>query len=178
MTLNEAIAKLNEIEKALYALGHAQAVLTTDGDTVAPKNSWKGRGKALAYLSELVYRQMVNPETGEVLETILQAKTDVDEVTFRRAEVLKEEYDNLHILPMDEFVAYQELTNEAGAVWHDAKLKSDWEAFAPYLDKIIAARRRFASLKAPEKPAYDVLLDLYEKGASTASLDPFFRTLR
>ena len=178
MTLNEAIAKLNEIEKALYALGHAQAVLTTDGDTVAPKNSWKGRGKALAYLSELVYRQMVNPETGEVLETILQAKTDVDEVTFRRAEVLKEEYDNLHILPMDEFVAYQELTNEAGAVWHDAKLKSDWEAFAPYLDKIIAARRRFASLKAPEKPAYDVLLDLYEKGASTASLDPFFQTLR
>ena len=50
MTLNEAIEKLNELEKASYALGHAQSVLYTDGDTVAPKNSWKGRGKALAYL--------------------------------------------------------------------------------------------------------------------------------
>ena len=47
MTLNEAIEKMNELEKAFYALNHAQSVLYTDGDTVAPKNSWKGRGKAL-----------------------------------------------------------------------------------------------------------------------------------
>ena len=178
MTLSEAIEKLNELEKAAYALNHAQAILYTDGDTVAPKNSWKGRGKALAYLSELMYRQMVNPETGEVLETVLQHKGETDEVTFRRAEVMKEEYDDLHVLPMEEFIAYQELTNESSAVWHDAKIKSDWEAFAPYLEKIIASRRRFAALKAPGKPAYDVLLDQYEKGAVMADLDPFFRTLR
>ena len=178
MILSEAIEKLNELEKAAYALGHAQSILYVDGDTVAPKNSWKGRGKALSYVGELMYRQLVNPETGEVLETILQHKDETDEVTFRRAEVMKESYDNLHILPMDEFVAYQELTNESSAVWHDAKEKSDWNMFAPYLEKLIAARRRFASLKDPAKPAYDILLDQYEKGAVMADLDPFFRTLR
>ena len=178
MILSEAIEKLNELEKAAYALGHAQSILYVDGDTVAPKNSWKGRGKALSYVSELMYRQLVNPETGEVLETILQHKDETDEVTFRRAEVMKESYDNLHILPMEEFVAYQELTNESSAVWHDAKEKSDWNMFAPYLEKLIAARRRFASLKDPAKPAYDILLDQYEKGAVMADLDPFFRTLR
>ena len=178
MTLEQAIGKMNEMEKALYALGHAQAVLSVDGDTAAPKNSWKGRGKALAYLGELTYRQMVSPETGEVLETILQHKDETDEVTYRRAEVLKEGYDEMHVLPMEEFVAWQELTNEAGAVWHDAKVKSDWKMFEPYLEKLVAARRRFASLKSPEKPAYDVLLDLYEKGASMETLDPFFRALR
>ena len=178
MTLSEAIEKLNELEKAAYALNHAQSVLYTDGDTVAPKNSWKGRGKALAYLGELTYRQLVNPETGEVLETILQHRDDTDEITFRRAEVLKEQYDSLHVLPMEEYVAWQELTNEASAVWHDAKEKNDWNLFEPYLVKIVAARRRYASLKAPEKPAYDVLLDEYEKGATTEALDPFFRALR
>ncbi len=178
MTLNEAVEKLNELEKASYALGHAQSILYVDGDTVAPKNSWKGRGKALAYLGELTYRQMVNPETGEVLETILQHKNETDEITFRRAEVMKESYDNLHVLPMEEYVAWQELTNEAGTVWHDAKEKSDWNMFSPYLEKMIAARRRFASLKAPDKPAYDVLLDLYEKDITMAELDPFFRALR
>ena len=76
MTLNEAIEKLNELEKAAYALGHAQSILYTDGNTVAPKNSWKGRGMALAYLSELTYRQLVNPETGEMLETVLQHKDE------------------------------------------------------------------------------------------------------
>ena len=178
MILSEAIEKLNELEKAAYALGHAQSILFVDGDTVAPKNSWKGRGKALSYVGELMYRQLVNPETGEVLETILQHKDETDEVTFRRAEVMKESYDDLHILPMEEFVAYQELTNESSAVWHDAKEKSDWNMFAPYLEKLIAARRRFASLKDPAKPAYDILLDQYEKVAVMADLDPFFRTLR
>ena len=178
MTLNEAIEKLNELEKASYALGHAQAVLSVDGDTVAPKNSWKGRGKALAYLGELTYRQLVNPETGEILETILQHKDETDPVTFRRAEVLKEDYDDMHVLPMEEYVAWQELTNEAGAVWHDAKEQSDWNMFAPYLEKLVAARRRYASLKAPDKKPYDVLLDEFEKGASMETLDPFFRALR
>ena len=178
MTLNEAIEKLNEIEKASYALNHAQSVLYVDGDTVAPKNSWKGRGKALAYLGELTYRQLVNPETGEILETILQHKNETDEVTFRRAEVMKESYDDLHVLPIEEYVAWQELTNEAGAVWHDAKEQSDWNMFAPYLEKLLASRRRYAALKAPDKKPYDVLLDEFEKGASMESLDPFFRALR
>ena len=178
MTLSEAIEKLNELEKASYALNHAQSILYVDGDTVAPKNSWKGRGKALAYLGELTYRQLVNPETGEALGTVLQHKGEIDEITLRRAEVMKENYDDLHVLPMEEYVAWQELTNEANTVWHDAKAKSDWKMFAPYLEKMITARRRFASLKAPDKPAYDVLLDLFEKDASMAELDPFFSTLR
>ena len=178
MTLTEAIEKLNELEKSTYALNHAQSILYVDGDTVAPKNSWKGRGMALAYLTELAYKQLVNPETGEMLDTILQHKEETDDVTFRKAELLKENYDEYNILPMEEFVAYQELTNESGAIWHDAKEKSDWDLFAPYLEKIVAFRRRFASLKDPSKPAYDVLLDQFEKGATMESLDPFFRTLR
>ena len=178
MTYENAVEKLNKIEKALFALRHAEGILFVDGDTAAPKNSWKGRGIALGYLSELIYRRMNDPETGEVLEAVLQAGDRADEVTRRRAEVLKEEWDDMHILPMEEFVAYQQLTNESSAVWHEAKEKSDWNLFAPYLEKILAARRRFASLKAPEKAAYDVLLDQYEKGASMETLDPFFRALR
>ena len=107
MTLTEAIAKLDELEKSSYALNHAQSILYVDGDTVAPKNSWKGRGMALAYLTELAYKQLVNPETGEMLDTILQHKEETDEVTFRKAELLKENYDEYNILPMEEFVAYQ-----------------------------------------------------------------------
>ena len=37
MTLNEAIEKLNELEKASYALGHAQSILYTDGDRAGAK---------------------------------------------------------------------------------------------------------------------------------------------
>ena len=98
MNLTEAIAKLDELEKSTYALNHAQSILYVDGDTVAPKNSWKGRGMALAYLTELAYKQLVNPETGEMLETILQHKEEKFVIDFLRCISIKE----LHILSVEE----------------------------------------------------------------------------
>ena len=179
MEWKTALEKLNALEETNYALEHAIRVLYTDGCTAAPKNSWKGRGKALGYLGELNYRSMVNPETGEVLETILQHRDQVGEKVFRQAEVLKEAYDDMHIIPMEEYVAYQQLLSEADAVWHEAKAKSDYASFAPLLEKLIAYQQRFAVAKGKgEKPDYDVLLDTYEKGANMAMLDPFFRTIR
>ena len=178
MTLEQAIEKLRQLETARYALGHARSILYNDGETVAPKQSWKARGQALGYLSRLSYQQTVSEETGEALAVILGSKGKTDEKTYRQAEVLKEAYDVTHVLPIEEYVAYSQLLNEASAVWHEAKVRSDFPAFAPYLEKIITARRRFAALKNPGMPAYDVLLDLYEKGACTAELDPFFRIIR
>ena len=178
MTLEQAVTQLNRLEKAAYALHHAQDILYVDGETVAPKQSWRARGEAIGYLSELAYQQMVSESTGEMLSVILASRDQVDEKTFRRAELLKEDYDDMHVLPLDEYVAYARLMNEASAVWHEAKEKSDFPAFAPYLEKLVAARRRYDALKAPDKPVYDVLVDLYEKGATMGTLDPFFKTLR
>lgn len=178
MELNTAIQKINDMEKASYALNHAMNILYVDGDTVAPKKSWKGRGEALGYLSELSYRLLVNPETGEVLDTVLNAKDQADPKVFRQAELIREAYDEIHLFPMEEYVAYQQLLNEASTVWHDAKEKSDFPLFAPYLEKLIAFQKRFASLKDSTKHPYDVLLDTFEKGASREMLDPFFDTVR
>ena len=178
MTLNQAIETLNRVEKAVYALNHAMDIMNTDGETVAPKDSWRVRGEAMAYLSGLAYQEMQAPETEEALKTILQHRGETDEMTFRRAEVLQEDYADMHVLPMDEYVAYNQLVSDAGAVWREAKENNDYASFAPLLEKLIAARRRYAALKAPEKPAYDVLLDQYEKGACMETLDPFFAAVR
>ncbi len=179
MELKLALEKLEELEKAAYALHHAMSVLYVDGDTVAPKNSWKGRGRALGYLSGLGYRQMVNEETGEVLSTILESRDQVTEMQFRQAEVLWEDYRDMHIMPMEEYVAYREMMNESSAVWHTAKETNDFPLFAPYIEKHLAYLRRFAERKGEGKKAlYDVLLDTYEKGACMETLDPFFATIR
>ena len=178
MTLEQAIEKLQQVEKAGYALQHARSVLYVDGETVAPKQSWKARGETIGYLSQLTYQQTVSGETGEALAVILSSQENVDEKTRRQAELMKESCDVMHVLPLEEYVAYSQLLNEASAVWHEAKIKSDFAAFAPYLERIITARRRFAALRNPDAPAYDVLLDLYEKGACMAELDPFFRIIR
>ena len=178
MTLNEALRAMDELERTLRAYQHAIGCLNLDGETVAPRNSAAGRGETVGFLSGVVHEKLTAPQTGEIIQTLLAEKDALDLKTRRRMELLKESWDELTLVPADEFMAYQQLMQEAMAVWHDAKLASDFAAYAPYLDKIIAYNRRLAQRKDPKKPAYDVLLDNYEKGLSHESLDPFFALLR
>jgi len=178
MTLEQALAKMTELQAAQQAYNHAMGVLSLDGDTAAPSASAKGRAETMGYLSGVTYQLLVNNEVKEALETILASRDQVSAMQARQAELLKEDYDDSVRIPMEEYVAYSSLITTAGAVWHEAKEKSDYAAFAPYLQQIIDFNKKFAAYKDATKPAYDVLLDGFEKGASTATLDPFFGLLR
>ena len=178
MTRNEALKKLDEVEAKLLAYGQAMGTLTYDGDTAAPANSAAGRGETLALLGGVVHGLLTAPETREAIEAILSDREGLDRRDIRRAELLKESVDEVCLVPADEYMAYQQLLAEAGAAWHAAKPANDYAAFAPYLERIVEYNRRLARRKDASKPAYDVLLDLYEKGASMAMLDPFFEQLR
>ena len=174
MTTTEAVRALDDLERMLLAYRHAMGALNYDGETVAPKHSAARRGETLGYLGGVVHARVTAPETGEILETVLAARNELDLKTVRRAEVIKEERDELTCVPADEYEAYQRLLAESGAAWREAKAGNDYPMYAPYLEKIIEYNRRLAQRKDASKPAYDVLLDTYEKGLSMAFLDPFF----
>ena len=178
MTLEQALLKMNELQIAQHAYNHAMGVLSLDGDTAAPSASARGRGETMGYLSGVTYNLLVNDEVKEALDTILASKDGVTPLQRRQAELFKEDYDDSVRIPVDEYVEYSTLITQSSAIWHEAKEKNDYASFAPYLEKIIAFNRRFAAYKDDKRPAYDVLLDGYEKGASTATLDPFFALLR
>ena len=178
MTLEQALAKMNELQAAQHAYNHAMGVLSLDGDTAAPSASAQGRANTMGYLSGVVYQLLVNNEVKDALETILANRAQVTPIQARQAELLKEDLDDTTRIPMEEYVAYSTLLTNASAVWHEAKVKDDYDAFAPYLAQIIDYNCRFASYKDASRPAYDVLLDGFEKGASTTTLDPFFGLLR
>lgn len=63
--------------------------------------------------------------------------------------------------------------------WLSAKKNSDFAAFKPSLEKLIALTRQFISLRDEEYPTpYTACLDDYEKGGSEPQLDAFFAGLR
>ena len=178
MTLTEARAALAALETTLHAYRHALGCLSVDGETAAPRNSAAGRGQTMAVLAGVVHEKLTAPSTREVIDTLYANRDALDGAVLRRAELLKEQSDELTLVPAEEYMAYERLLAEAGAVWQDAKRASDFAAFAPYLEKIVDYNRRLAARKDASRPAYDVLLDLYEKGASCEMLDPFFALLR
>ncbi len=178
MDLTVAQAKLNEVEKALMAYWHAMSIMNFDGETIAPKQSWRGRGEAGAYLARQEHALLTAPETREAVEAILAGRDRCDLATVRRAEEFREMLEEMLLTPPEELAENARLMTEASAVWHEAKLADDFPAFAPYLERLIEMRRRLAQRKDPSRPAYDVLLDKYEKGTTMAVLDPFFDLLR
>ena len=178
MTKEQATAKIRTLAENSHALGHAMGILNVDGETVAPKESWRGRGRTLGVLSGMYYGLMSDPEAIEAVQTVLGDRESYEPLLVRECEVLMEEMEDLVKIPRDEYVAYETLLSDASNVWHSAKVNSDYAAFAPYLEKVVEARRRFAAYLDPDRPAYDVLLDKYEKGTTMAELDTFFAQLR
>ena len=59
-----------------------------------------------------------------------------------------------------------------------AKKAGDFSIFAPYLEKLVAGRRRQAEQIAPGRDPYETLLDQYERGLTIEKCDAFFTTVR
>ncbi len=177
MQPEEAIAALHAFDEKRYAIEHAMSLLYVDGYTAAPKESWRGRSRTTGYLSSLAYEAASDPRLREAVLTVLEQK-EIDARTRRLAVLLRDDMEDMLLFPREEYIENQKLLSEAGSVWHEAKEKSDYALFAPYLDKIIAYKKRYASLKDSSSDAYDVILDSYQKGLCTKTLDAFFTLVR
>ena len=178
MELNEALARLAELQKKLYAYQAADSALYLDGTTVAPKDTAEGRGVALGILAGERHRLFSAPETGELLDFLWERGAELVQLRRRQVEELRRSYAQLTRIPAEEYMEYAMLTNEAGDVWHRAKEAGDFELFRPLLEKLVAFNIRFAGYYDSTKAPYDALLNEYERGVDTAYLDGFFAALR
>lgn len=178
MTVSQALERLAAYEKQAFAYNHASGVLYYDGATVAPKGSADVRADTLGELSRMSYILTTAPETVEMLQTLVQARDRLDPVTARKVSELWRDYEQTHRIPQEEFVAYQQLVSKADAVWHEAKERSDYALFEPYLQRIFDSCRRLAGYRQPEKDPYDAQLDQFERGLTRDTCDRFFAALR
>ena len=75
-------------------------------------------------------------------------------------------------------MGYTTLLNKADAVWHKAKLDSDFASFAPLIREIFDTNVRFAKYYKPEQAPYDTQLSRYERGLTMERTDAFFNALK
>lgn len=178
MEINEALAKLNELQIKMYAYRSASSALYLDGVTVAPRDTSAGRGVALGILAGEEHKLFSAPEVGDLLEFLKSKKSELDELVNRQVELLSRSYAQLSKIPADEYVEYAQLTNEAGDVWHKAKETNDFELFRPCLEKLVKFNIKFAGYYDSTKKPYDALLNEYERGVDMEYLDDFFAKVR
>lgn len=178
MTPNEAKEKLKKLQAKMAAYNHAIGLISYDGTTTAPKATAANRGQTLSVLSEESYLLSTGDETVSLLEYLDSIRNELNTEEKREVYLLLKDIRQMKKIPMNEFVAYQTMLVEADDVWHNAKEKSDFSLFEPYLEKIFATNIRFAKYIDPEKDPYDFWLNEYESGLSKDVCDKFFATIR
>ena len=176
--IQSALEKFKKLQQTQAAYDHVLGVLFLDATTVAPKDTWEGRGKTMEIMSQITYDLMASPENGELFDYLADNADALNAQTKRELEVLRKNYEQMKKIPADEYVAYSVLLNDAQNVWERAKNEDDFGAFAPYLEKIVEYNRKFAHYYDPNKAPYDALLNEYEEGLDMVTLDEFFGKLR
>ena len=178
MNVNEKIKALRDLQSRMSAYEHAMSLIFYDGATTAPKGTAENRAHALAILSEETYKMSTGDETVRLLEELDSMMDTLSDEDARMVYLMYKDIRELKKIPMEEYVAYQELLVRADDVWHRAKDESDFESFRPVLEEIFAAEKRFAKYCAPDKKPYDYCLDKYEPGLTTEKCDEFFSSLK
>ncbi len=178
MTVEEAIKKLDELELRDFALGYASGTLSYEGDTIAPRDSRIPRGRAQSVLSGELHRLVTGKDVLALMDFLREHRDELSPRDQRRLKLWEKTQKELLRIPVEEYTAFAELLNDSNAVWYEAKEKSDFSMFAPYLEKVIAKTKRFASLVEPDMDPYDYCLDKYEEGLTKERCDAFFTSLR
>lgn len=178
MDIREATEKLYKLQNKISAYNHAMSLIFFDGATIAPKNSAANRAHTLGILSEETYILMTGNETVELLEFLDEHKEELSEKDRRIVYLSLKDIKDMQKIPMEEYVAYQQLISESETVWHEAKENNDFASFLPYLEKIFDTSKKFAHYCAPDKDPYDYYLSQYEEGLTKEKCDEFFATLK
>ena len=115
-TTQEALEAFRKLQLTMAAYDHVLGVTYLDAASAAPKGSYEGRGQTMGILSQITYDLGADPANAEMLQ-LLEAAADLDPQTKREVEVFRKQYDQLHRIPAEEYVAYSVLLNDAQSVW-------------------------------------------------------------
>lgn len=91
---------------------------------------------------------------------------------------MKRDFDKNKQIPAEVFERYVRAQSEAEHFWEEAKNKSDYSIFAPKLKEIIELTKEITGYTDPDKEIYDALLNQYEEGMDSVTIDKIFGELK
>ncbi len=175
--------KLLKIQQNNALLKTSQAVLGWDQEVMMPKGGIEWRARQLGFLAGLAHERSTTPEIGKLLQeceqdqTLTSAPRSVHGTNLR---MWRREYDKATKLPVSLVKEIAETRSLAQSAWSEAKDKSDFSIFLPFLEKNLELSKREAECYgAPEGgELWDALADNYEPGANAKEISEIFGPLR
>lgn len=170
---DETAKRLREIN----ALEGISGLLGWDEMVMLPPGSAECRGDQKSALAGVLYDKKTDPSLGKML-TDLKTSTGLNNVQAAVVRDAHKEYIRSSAVPKDLAQRMAKLESTAYEAWVDARKSSDFSKFSDSLEQWVDVNRQRAAFIDPSAPAYDVLLDMYEKGMLSSRLDEVFTEVR
>ena len=161
--------KLREIND----LSSASSLLEWDQAALMPPNGAESRARAVGTLARLCHQRLIDPELGDLLEQLVD-DPDLDELQKASVRVLKRNRDKATKVPNDLVTALKETEMRSYRAWTDAKPRSDFELFRPFLTDTIRLKKEQADALGYENERYDACLDNFEPGMTARAVESLF----
>ena len=168
-------------EIALY--NSTAAVLGWDQETYAPHQASAWRAEQLGQLAGVAHRLGTSQDVGDWIKACEDNPppcVNEEDCALRAANVRewRRDYDRATKLSSRLVEDLAKTTSLSREAWAQARKESNFAAFAPWLEKVLALTREQAEGWGYTTCAYDALLEGYEPGARVADLRPVFADLQ
>lgn len=143
-----------------------------DEQTFMPPKAAPGRAAATGTLASIAHERLTSPEYGELIDELSQHDLDPD----RRAmvDMAGRSRDRAVKLPPALVREMAEMSSKSQAAWLQARSADDFSVFEPLLQRMLELKAQQAEHLGYEAEPYDAHLDLFERGATAAQLQPMF----
>ena len=175
-----AIEKLKEELLEIYHLSSAVAVLHWDQEVYMPKKGSDQRAKTIAEMSGLIHNKFTSLTFGKLIRAA-KAEADRGKLNDNDSCIVREiwrEFSRAKKLPVEFVKELAELESRSQNIWAEARQKSDFKIFLPYLKKIVSMKRKEAELVGYKNSPYDALLDVFEPYATSEEITIIFQELK
>jgi carboxypeptidase Taq len=164
----------------LTDLRSASSLLEWDQQTMMPPDGAGSRAESLATLERIGHAMFTSADTGKLIDAAAAeldgSCTDSDDVSLVR--VVRRRWEKARRVPAALAADLARASSVGHAAWVAARERSDYAAFAPYLERNLELVRRYVDCFDGFDCAYDALLDDYEPGMKTAQVARLFEELK
>lgn len=178
--MSETLTRFQDYLKKMNYYRRVISLLDWDMYTQTPKKGYDGMAEALAYFSTEEFVMSTSEELENMLDTLAQPKEyeQLDDCMKYTVRIMKRDMEKSKQIPKDFFTSFVAAQSASRQAWQEAKQAADFSIFAPHLEKLIEMTIQKVGYTDPGKDVYEVLLDQFEEGMDSASINRVFSELK
>ncbi len=179
----EALEKLKKELRVIANFHGAASLLHWDQETFMPPGGGDARAEQIALLETLAHEHLVGEKITSSLGELVNLSNGKPNPSLstenqRLAAETWRTYHRAAALPPDFVEDLSKTTSRAQQIWADARKKNDFQAFAPWLEKIIQLKHKEIEYIGAKETPYDTLLDGFEPEMTSAEVTRLFNDVR